>query len=181
MGDGQSCPSPRENTPRSPFVWIHDLTDRIVRPPRVLSFTAVAHSDDAAVPRRAHGVANWGRSFCLRSGIGRRQKLWPHTGSPATAGGCSAILSERHLPGGWSGGFQPPPRERAAGCRPTSRLEAGAPVRRRVYGAPATSSPAAPTPGCSSRARHSGGAAGRVRRHARIAHRGRVARGTSRG
>src|SRR5260221_718513 len=34
---------------------------------------------------------------------------------------------ERHLPGGWSGGFQPPPRIRAAGCRPSSRQDAGAP------------------------------------------------------
>src|SRR5260221_10679780 len=33
--DGQSCPSARENAPRPAFWWIHDSTDRIVRPPRI--------------------------------------------------------------------------------------------------------------------------------------------------
>src|SRR5258708_2777545 len=50
--DGQSCPSPREHTPRVPFVWIHGLTDRIVRPPHILSLTAAAAAITRPVQRR---------------------------------------------------------------------------------------------------------------------------------
>jgi hypothetical protein len=55
---------------------------------------------------------------------------------PGVAGSCS----ERHLPGGWNGGFQPPPPKRAAGCRPSSRLEASAPCALASAGADAAGS-----------------------------------------